>query len=154
LKNYIQLISIILIVALGIYLFTRPQHKAAYILNQKVFNAFEGKKELETKLRKVQDRQKHWLDSVRVLVEQRNDLMAFYRETEANFSSEREELTEQYTAETWKRINQYVTEYGKKNDYDFIFGAAGDGNLMYANEHRDISEEIIIFINKRYQEGD
>ena len=48
----------------------------------------------------------------------------------------------------WKEINAKVTEYGKEKGIDFILGAKGDGTIMYANEAKEITKEIIEYINK------
>lgn len=47
-------------------------------------------------------------------------------------------------------INDYVKEYGKKKGYKIIFGASGGGNIMYADESTDLTEEILIGLNADY----
>jgi outer membrane protein len=47
-------------------------------------------------------------------------------------------------------INDYVKEYGKKNSYKIIFGASGGGNIMYAEESTDLTEEILKGLNAEY----
>ncbi|MCG8319721.1 MAG: hypothetical protein MI921_09480 [Cytophagales bacterium] len=64
-----------------------------------------------------------------------------------------ENMSNQYTMEIWKQINQYISDYGHANDLNFIYGATGSGNLMFARDAYDITEEVIEYCNKRY-EGD
>ncbi len=47
-------------------------------------------------------------------------------------------------------INDYVKEYGKKYNYDIIFGASGSGNIMYAKETTDLTETILTGLNKEF----
>ena len=47
-------------------------------------------------------------------------------------------------------INGYVTEYGKKHHYKIIFGASGSGNIMYAGDGADLTEEVLIGLNEEY----
>lgn len=47
-------------------------------------------------------------------------------------------------------INDYVQEYGKKHGYPMIFGAGGNGNIMYAEEASDLTDEILIGLNEQY----
>ncbi len=47
-------------------------------------------------------------------------------------------------------INDYVKEYGKKKGYKIIFGASGSGNIMYADEATDLTEEILKGLNAEY----
>ena len=49
-------------------------------------------------------------------------------------------------------INCYVTEYGKKHKHRIIFGARGAGNIMYAVEDADLTEEILEGLNAEYGE--
>lgn len=64
-------------------------------------------------------------------------------------------LTEEYTkkkqeyeGQIWSEINAKVIAYGKEHNIDFILGAKGDGNIMYASDSKDISKEIIVYINQ------
>ncbi len=47
-------------------------------------------------------------------------------------------------------INDYVKEYGKKNGYNIIFGASGSGNVMYASEGADLTEEVLEGLNAEF----
>jgi|SRR5690606_18695492 len=44
-------------------------------------------------------------------------------------------------------INDYVKEYGKKKGYKIIFGASGGGNIMYAEDVADLTDEILEGLN-------
>lgn len=48
-------------------------------------------------------------------------------------------------------INDFVKEYGKKNNYRIIFGASGAGNIMYADEGTDLTEEVLAGLNNEYK---
>lgn len=47
-------------------------------------------------------------------------------------------------------INDYVKEYGKKKGYRIIFGASGGGNIMYAADAADLTEEVLDGLNAEY----
>ncbi|CAG2532861.1 periplasmic chaperone for outer membrane proteins Skp [Maribacter dokdonensis] len=47
-------------------------------------------------------------------------------------------------------INDYVQEYGKQHGYPMIFGAGGNGNIMYAEEASDLTDEILEELNHQY----
>lgn len=47
-------------------------------------------------------------------------------------------------------INDYVKEYGESHDYKIIFGARGTGNIMYANDATDLTENILEGLNKQF----
>lgn len=48
-------------------------------------------------------------------------------------------------------INDYVKEYGKKHNYKIIFGASGGGNIMYANDVSDLTDEVLEGLNTEFQ---
>lgn len=48
-------------------------------------------------------------------------------------------------------INTYVTEYGKEHNHKIIFGANGAGNIMYANDATDLTDEILKGLNLRFE---
>lgn len=47
-------------------------------------------------------------------------------------------------------INDYVKEYGKNNGYRIIFGASGSGNIMYADDATDLTEDVLEGLNKEF----
>ena len=48
-------------------------------------------------------------------------------------------------------INDYVKAYGKSHNYPIIFGAGGSGNIMYANQSSDLTQEILEGLNKEFE---
>jgi outer membrane protein len=49
------------------------------------------------------------------------------------------------------QVNKYVLEYGKANHYDYIFGVTEDGNILFAKEGEDITAQVLIFLNAKYE---
>ncbi len=47
-------------------------------------------------------------------------------------------------------INTYVKEYGKSHGYPIIFGAGGNGNIMYAEDASDLTEKVLEGLNAQY----
>ena len=47
-------------------------------------------------------------------------------------------------------INDYIKEYGKKHGYSVIFGAQGNGNIMYASDASDLTEKVLEGLNNQY----
>ena len=46
------------------------------------------------------------------------------------------------------KVKDFIKEYGKKNDYTYIFGETEVGNLFYAKEGLDITEDVLSELNK------
>jgi len=47
-------------------------------------------------------------------------------------------------------INDYVKDYGKKQGYQIIFGASGSGNIMYADDSADLTDEVLEGLNAEF----
>lgn len=47
-------------------------------------------------------------------------------------------------------INSFVQNYGDQEGYDIILGANGSGNIMYANKGTDLTEEVLMSLNRDF----
>lgn len=147
------LINTIALIVLSITLVDKKKSiKNGFVVNQRVFNEFIGKKELEKKLSVLEKKDKRSIDSLRDLITHTSnfDLIKVYQNQIDSIELTHRELIDQYTSDIWKRLNEYINEYGKANSFSYIFGASGNGSLMYAEETNDITEAVIVYVNKRY----
>jgi outer membrane protein len=151
-KDWIFAVSLVLLalVLTGLYFFRSPD-RVGFVYNQTLFKSFKGTVELEAKLSLQRKANKKVLDSLTSLINGgRRDLVETYDKNAQSFLLWERDQTEKYNADIWKFINEGIREFGKENNYDLIFGATGDGNLMYAREGKDLTNEIVDFINKKY----
>jgi outer membrane protein len=49
-------------------------------------------------------------------------------------------------------VNAYIKQYGKEKGYDFILGATESGNIVYAAEETDLTDEILAGLNQQYDQ--
>ena len=49
------------------------------------------------------------------------------------------------------KVKEYVREYGKENNYTYIFGSNESANIMYAEDGLDITEEVLQKLNESYK---
>lgn len=147
----------LLVVGLAVFVVMRPcSRKAGFIENEKVFNGFRGKVILEAKLEAMRERHRLTLDSLNRIGEVASGfpVAAETAQLKARFLQEEDVLSTRYTADIWKEINRYTDDFGKQEGYDFIYGATGNGSLMFGNRTFDVSEELIGYMNKRYEAGE
>jgi outer membrane protein len=156
LNTFLLVLNLVVLTALaGYILFRFKTDKKAFILNQRVFVSYKGTKALETKLETLRNSYAHTLDSMQQLlaISPNTGIIEVYEEKRQQYALAEQEMSDKYTADIWKQINQQVSEFGDKNGYDFIFGATGDGNLMFAGRAYDVTDDVIAYINQKY-EGD
>ena len=53
----------------------------------------------------------------------------------------------------YNKVNNFIERFGKKNGYDIIFGANGQGSILYVQNKTDITDKIIEELNKEYLTG-
>ena len=152
------LLALNILLLVGLLLYVRSigeSDKKAFVLNQKVFSSYKGTLLLEEKMKHLKQSHQQQLDSLSSLIQERQapELIQAYEQKAQGYHLAEEELATRYTADVWKQINKHLFEFGNQQGYDFIFGASGDGNLMYARDAHDITDQVIIYINQKY-EGD
>ena len=55
--------------------------------------------------------------------------------------------------EVVNQINSFVKDYGKKNNYNIIFGATDQGSILYGQEQKDLTDLILKELNEIYSKG-
>jgi outer membrane protein len=165
-KIFLISLGVATLTTLGTW-FTKPmfksESKTAYILTSKVFDGFEGTKEKLATLKKAQEFQKKTLDSMAMTINLLEAKMGTEHPGVLKHKEKYEKMYEEivvYNQEDletsqdhiWKQINQYLGEYGKQNGYAYIYGAAGNGSIMFADSSLNISDDVLIYINKRYKD--
>lgn len=129
-----------------------------YVSMSRVFDEAEISKKYRDELKQIE------LQSNAQLAEMENEIRELkkagtdaeaVRKMEEQLLAERDRLSEEYQRKSdafdkiiWDNINRKVAEFGKENGYDYIFGAKGDGSIMYAVEAKDVSSELIEYLNR------
>lgn len=165
----LSVISILLSVFLGYSLFKSKQ-KTGYVVIQEVFEKFELKKEMAKKYTAVRDARKKILDSLQIdlsVLSKRlsaqttkpseQDVDLFERKKmELNkymqeFDQDNIQMTKEFDDKIISQLNQYVSDFGKANGYDMIFGNTANGSIMYGTEKNNLTVEVIEYINNKYK---
>lgn len=148
-----------------LYFFGGNDNKTAYFEFNQVYNECALKKELETDLEKVVSTRKSHLDSLQLelsllsgKIESKNasstelqqfeDLKNRFLTLQENYEQENVRLKENYTTQIRKEINDKARLFSEKKGYTYLFGAMGDGTIMYASEKNNVTKEFQAFIDK------
>ena len=147
----------------------QQQMKVGYIQINQVFEKFDMKKDMVEKLQKETKAKRDLVDSLAVGVQLLSDEISSSDEpTESmenalqykrvqyfnhrqEYENMMQEKTQQYDQEIVERLNSLVSDYAKKNNYDFIYGADGSGFLMYGEKGHDVTKQVIQYLNNSYQ---
>lgn len=164
----VALISVILSLTISYFLFKGGEKKTGFVQLGKVYDGFELSKNLNAQFKITATNRKNFLDSLEFQVkniytqasENREDkqLLQNLEKAQQYYAYQKEQiettvskLESQYNEQIWTQLNEYVKEYGKEKEYSYIFGAEGSGTIMYFTETEDLTEEMIQYINNKYQ---
>jgi outer membrane protein len=169
----IKSILIALAILLGltsICLHYLDKEKIIYVDTGKLVSEFLLAKELNTKMDEIVKARKSITDSLYremkkltldVKMEKGKDVEKLKKlatlEDEYNykfqeFEKSNKQTSVEYMDRVWGQLNQYVNEFGKKNGCIYILGANGQGNIMFAKEDKNITTDLIQYVNERYED--
>ena len=150
----IAVISSAIGASLVYYASHKEMKKTGVVDAVKLFSSYDMKREMESKEEVRLRYLGHILDSLSKGVKLSPDDKAL---TSAAIDA-KQRLDEEYRAgnaaineQVWKRLNPAVDEWGRKNSYHLIIGANGMGSVLYNDSYYDLTDELILYVNKEYQ---
>jgi len=166
--------KLLLVVLIAAGITSCTEQKTAYVDTTKIIKEYREMKEVEEEFTSKSDKIKTELDSLA------QSFQKEVQEYQANMNSmstaqrqekEQELMGKQQTIQQQQqmmgnqlreesdvvidsivtKVKEYVKEYGKDNDYTYIFGSNESANIMYAKDGLDITEEILEKLNGSYK---
>lgn len=162
------LISTALSVSTMLLIHPSKKGKTGYVQLAKVFSDFELSKTLDAQLKQTTTTRKNIVDSLEFIAktlytqasnDQKNKkLIDDFEMAQRQYLYQKEQfeesagaIEEQYNQQIWTQLNEYIKQYGQENGYSYVFGAAGSGTIMYGSEAEDLTEEVLKYVNEKYQ---
>lgn len=160
-------IGLSILIALGLTSCSE-KNNIGYIENNKLYSEFDYTEELEVKLQIFSDGRVRELDSLKTIFEletkrfekmekipsldysKYTDLRNTLVFKEKSYEEDLQALRGEYQGFIWVRLNEHIKNYAILNDYDFILGATGTGNLMYAKDSTNVTNELITYSNLKF----
>ncbi len=166
----------VLLLVFGMMLMASCQNemKTGFINNGELMKDYQKRKDIEASFKtKVENFDKK-IDSIgksfqaQAAIIQQSDPQLAKKESQAQYQSltqqyqmfqqqtQMEEQTIQKSSQTEidtliKEVRAFVKEYGKKNNYTYILGSNDAGSVMYGEENKDLTKEILEELNKAYK---
>lgn len=116
------------------------------------------KKELDFLAEKFQKEvQNYQQEMISLNTEQRNEKETHLMQEQKEIQQQQKEMADALKKESdiainaiVEKVKAYVNNFGKKNNYTFIFGSNESANIMYAKEGLDITDIILEELNVIY----
>lgn len=152
--NFIALISLIIIF---IVTHAKPKKETlTYVDNTRLFNEFNMTNDIKLSEEKKFNKLKKELDGLITTYQSSvNKDNTELQQSIALKSKNLQELQNKFVTnlnlQVWSRLNDYLKLYGEDHQYKIIFGSTGNGNIMYAKDLLDITEDFLIYANNKYE---
>ncbi|MGS2762678.1 OmpH family outer membrane protein [Sinomicrobium sp. M5D2P9] len=156
-------------------LFSCQQDKIAYVDNTTLINDYQEKKDIEAKFKGKLETFEKKTDSLSRALQ--SEAQAFQSEASKMSQSKaqekyellmqkRQQIQQQVQQEEMqlqqesqsqidslvKKVREFVKDYGKNNGYTYILGANEAGSVLYGEETKDITKELLKVLNDKYSE--
>jgi len=144
------------------------KNNIGFIENNKLYSEFDFTQELEGKLQLFSDSRTRELDSLKTMFEletkrfekmeeipsvdysKYTDLRNTLVFKEKSYEEDLYSLKNEYQSSIWERLNEHIKDYAILNNYDFILGATGTGNLMFAKDSTNVTNKLITYSNLKF----
>lgn len=169
-NKYAVLFILLFILVIGWIVFNyQTTPKTGFIVIQEVYNGFSMKKEMEQKYNQAKMARATILDSLELglkilarkiegeqlknksTIEQFNIQRETFLERKQTYEEDNAALTKQYDQEILTQLNQYLKDFGEEHHFTYLFGNDGNGSLVYAADAKNVTKEVIAFINRKYK---
>ncbi len=130
----------------------------AYIDISKVVNAYQMKKDLEQQTAGDLNRIKAVTDSLKMLKKMANNQPSPALDTQIMyaqyaFKQYYEQSNRAINEKIWERLNPLLETYGKERGLQLLVGANGAGTVLYGDKSIDLTEDLIKYLNNKYEKG-
>lgn len=167
--------KIILLITLVVCFASCEQEKTAFIDNTKLFNEYQEKIDIEARLKSKGEKYQKRVDSIsrafqaekidfsskaesmpqKKAQEQYNAIMQKEQVLSQQLQIENQSLQQESQAKVdslIKKVRAFVKDYGKKNQYSYIFGNTESGSVLYGQEAKDITDAVLKELNESYKQ--
>lgn len=164
----------VILASVALYFATSTKLKVAYVNSTEVLNAYKGMADLRKEMQAAEKMETAKMDT---LLNSFKIALSDYDKSKASMTANEVKLKEEllnlkrqqisgYQQSVQEKlrakdvklnsalvtdINSFIDAYASQRGYDLIIGATNMGNVVYANETLDISEEVTKELNNRYQ---
>lgn len=154
-------VNILLIGALLFFLttnFVKSDKKIVFVNNSRLFDGFNMTKEMKRLGEKEFNFRKSSLDSLYSKLqtpeksnEEKKLLMNQFIERKQELEKFNDYFSSEQSLKIWSRIHGYVEEFSKEKQYQLVIGADNTKAILFVDKNTDVTDELIVYINKKYE---
>jgi outer membrane protein len=168
----IGILNLLAIISLSVIVFNKPD-KVVYVDTSKLLNNYKG---MQAARAAYQSKAGAWKSNVDTLTSEVQQLIFKYEKESASLTVKERQLSQELirskqkqladyqqalntqaqqedarmTSDVVTQVNAYLKKYGESKGYTVILAATEYGNLAYADEGLDITDEVLEGLNNEY----
>lgn len=168
------LFNLVLLLATVCYTLFFNAEKVAYVDSNKLINGYQGMVDAR---QVYQKKASGWKANIDTLASEVQQAIFKYEKESSKMTARERELSKelirnkqkqladyqqalntqaqqedsQMTSDVIIQMNAYIKKYGEENGYKIILAATDYGNLAYADEALDITDEVLEGLNQEYK---
>ena len=168
----IGILNLLAVISISVILFTRDE-RVAYVDSAKLLNNYKG---MTTARAAYQSKANIWKANVDTLASEVQKLIFKYERESKSMNAKERSLSQELigtkqrqftdyqkaiqtqaqqddskmTSDVITQVNAYLKKYGEERGYKIILAATEYGNLAYADEQLDITDEVLEGLNAAY----
>jgi len=157
-KKAVIALFVLNLLSLGISIYILLSHsqdkKIVYADAIQLFNGYKYKTDLEKAGQGTLSKLKASLDSVGIIykVNPGNpNTQLLVAEKQQQLSQAYEAMNKEINQKVWERLNPLIQAFGKEHHIEMLIGANGMGTLLYASEEKDMTQDLIQYVNRAYE---
>jgi outer membrane protein len=154
----INVILILIVSSCLIKNFIRTGSQTVYVDNEKLFDNFNMTKELKRLGEKEFNSKKTITDSLykkinssEIPLSEKKVLMQKFMQSKEELEQFNQNFAVEETTKIWSRIHSYTAEFSKENKYQLVIGSQNKQSVLFADENIDVTNKLLIYINKKYE---
>jgi outer membrane protein len=165
LKNKLRLLVLInsalilFIISFFIYKeFSNSNKLIVYVDNNKLFDGFYMTKEMKKIGEKEFNARKTILDTLYAKLQStaisegdKKAMMSQFIQGKQELEQFNQSFAATEVTKIWSRIHGYTEDFSKENKYQLIVGSDNKNTILFASEKIDITNDLLAYINKKYE---
>ncbi len=164
LKNKLNLLFIFNVLLIGLlvtyfaFRILEPNKKIVYVDNNKLFEGFNMTKEMKQVGEKEFNTRKIGLDllysklqSQTISDGEKKMLMQQFIQGKEGLEQFNQSFATEEASKIWSRIHGYTADFSQENKYQLIIGSQNKQTVLFADENVDVTNELLTYINKKYE---
>lgn len=156
-KVLVVIVAVVAVQLTATWLFIRSgEKKVVYADAIRLFNEYKFKLDLEKSTSQRLSQLKAELDSVGVIYKTNPgnpDAQQLMAVSQQQFTEQYQLINKDINEQVWSRLNPIIQKFGKDRGLDLMIGANGMGTVLFASESRDITSDLVQYVNQNYEKG-